>query len=124
VQTTREILAARHSARIAAGVRRPCRYCNYISVKKGIEMHGKAAVDAVAAELIQLFKTKGALVPILREDVSASERKGIIRSSMFLKAKFSAQGIFEKAKARLVANGSQQDREICMCDASLPPFTS
>jgi hypothetical protein len=88
VPITREVLVARHSALITAGVRRPCRYCNHISVKKG------------------------ALVPILREDLTASERKGIIRSSMFLKAKFSAQGTFEKVKARLVADGSQQDREL------------
>jgi hypothetical protein len=93
-------------------VRRPCRYCNHISVNKGIELHGKAATDAVTAELRQLFRSKGAPVPILREELTASERRGIIRFSMFLKAKFSAQGIFEKVKARLVADGSQQDREL------------
>jgi hypothetical protein len=78
----------------------------------GIQQHGKAAVDAVAAELIQLFRTKGALVPVLREDLEPSERRKIIRSSMFLKEKYSAQGIFEKIKARLVADGSTQDREL------------
>jgi hypothetical protein len=112
MRTTREILGARRSARIVAGVRRPCRYCNHLSVKKGIQQHGKAAVDAVAAELIQLFRTKGALIPVLREDLDPAERRNIIRSSMFLKAKYSAQGIFEKIKARLVADGSTQDREL------------
>jgi hypothetical protein len=74
--------------------------------------HGKDAYDAIIKEFKQLFKEKKALVPVNRGDLSAKQMKQIIRSSMFLKTKFDAKGIFEKIKARLVADGSKQDRAL------------
>ena len=81
---------------------------SHISVKKGIDQFGQPARDAVIAELEQLFKTKAALKPVHRSDLSECDRKNVIRSFMFLKAKYDAMGVFEKIKARLVANGAQQ----------------
>ena len=40
------------------------------------------------------------------------QRKAIISSSMFLKDKYHASGVFDKFKARLVAGGHQQDKSL------------
>ena len=50
--------------------------------------------------------------PVAVNDLSGKEKHRIIRSSMFLKEKFLASGEFEKLKARLVAGGNQQDRDL------------
>ena len=102
----------RTSARIVAGVRKPTRFCYHTSVKKALNEHGKDAYDAIIKEFKQLFKEKKALIPVNRGDLSARQIKQIIRSSMFLKTKFDAKGMFEKIKARLVADGSKQDRAL------------
>ena len=44
--------------------------------------------------------------------MTASERSSIIRSSMFLKRKTHPDGRFDKYKARLVAGGDQQDKNL------------
>jgi hypothetical protein len=105
----------RRSARIAGGkVRtRPVTYkAFHTSVRKGIEEHGHEAYKAIVAELRQLLQEKKALEPVLRQDLSARQVKNIIRSLMFMKTKFDGLGRFEKIKARLVANGKQQDRTL------------
>ena len=102
----------RRSARVVAGVRKPTRFCYHTSVKKALKEHGKDAYDAIIKEFKQLFKEKKALIPVNRGDLSARQMKQIIRSSMFLKTKFDAKGTFEKIKARLVADGSKQDRAL------------
>ena len=50
--------------------------------------------------------------PVHRGDLSARQLKGVIRSLMFLQTKIYGMGRFEKLKARLVANGKQQDRKL------------
>ena len=91
---------------------RPTRFTYHTSVKKGLREHGKHAYDAIVKEFKQLFKDKKALKPIHRADLSRTQLKKIIRSSMFLKTKFDARGHFEKIKARLVADGRGQDRAL------------
>ncbi len=44
--------------------------------------------------------------------LTAVERKAVIRSSMFLKDKYTASGAFQKLKAILVAGVDQQDKEL------------
>jgi hypothetical protein len=44
--------------------------------------------------------------------LSALERGRIIRSRMFLKEKYLPTGQYEKLKARLVAGGNQQDKDL------------
>jgi len=46
------------------------------------------------------------------EELTSEELRRIISSSMFLKDKYTADGVFEKLKARLVAGGHLQDREV------------
>jgi hypothetical protein len=40
------------------------------------------------------------------------QKKSIIRSSIFLKDKYFASGAFDRFKARIVAGGNQQDRNL------------
>jgi hypothetical protein len=103
----------RRSARIIAGTRKPQRFHAYhTSVKKGLKEHGVDAYDAIVAELKQLLKDKRAMTPVHRGDLSSRQLKKVIRSIMFLKTKYDGIGRFEKIKARLVANGAMQDRQL------------
>eukprot|EP00557_Chaetoceros_sp_GSL56_P005694 CAMPEP_0176500028 /NCGR_PEP_ID=MMETSP0200_2-20121128/13286_1 /TAXON_ID=947934 /ORGANISM="Chaetoceros sp., Strain GSL56" /LENGTH=1532 /DNA_ID=CAMNT_0017898575 /DNA_START=170 /DNA_END=4768 /DNA_ORIENTATION=+ len=82
------------------------------SVKEGFKKHGTKAKEAVVSEFKQLFKGKKALRPVKKKLLTIKQLKKIIRSSMFLKEKFDAFGIFEKLKGRLVADGRMQDKKI------------
>jgi hypothetical protein len=90
----------------------PILYSMHTSLKAGLREHGAPAMEAAAKEFTQLFRVKKALVPVRRSELTAAEQRGILRSSMFLKTKFDAKGVFEKIKARLVADGSMQDRSL------------
>jgi hypothetical protein len=85
---------------------------NQMSVKKGLAKHGIQAKQAIGAEFEQLFKRKRVLQPIRRSSLTESQRRKIIRSSMFLKEKYDGLGRFEKLKGRLVADGRMQDRSL------------
>jgi hypothetical protein len=80
-----------------------------LSIKVALEKYGKEAYDSIKDELVQLFVKKKALTPVLLSELIRTAEE-IIRSHMFLKVKVDANGIFEKIKARLVADGSGQDR--------------
>jgi hypothetical protein len=83
---------------------------NQYTVKEGLERHREKTKEAVVAEFVQLFKNKKALIPVKRTMLSRRQLRKVIRSSMFLKEKFDAFGIFKKLKARLVGDGRMQDR--------------
>ena len=112
VQTVPIQQVERRSARFAAGRRMPSRYTLHTTVNKGIKLHGQTAINAIIAELKQLFVDKKALIPVLYRDLPRKLRRKILRSSMFLKEKYDARGLFEKIKARLVADGRGQDRKL------------
>jgi len=80
-----------------------------LSIKVALEKYGKEAYDSLKDELLQLFVKKKALTPVFFSKVMRSTEE-IIRSHMFLKVKIDSNGIFEKIKARLVGDGSSQDR--------------
>jgi hypothetical protein len=82
-----------------------------MTVKKALQIFGQDAEDASLAEIKQLLVDKKAFHLMKRTDLSGKQLRGIIRSSMFLKAKFDASGAFEKLKARLVAWGNLQNRD-------------
>ena len=50
--------------------------------------------------------------PVFYANLSVATRKAILRTSMFLQEKFTADGLFDKLKARLVAGGDQHDKEL------------
>ncbi len=64
------------------------------------------ARTAIVAERKQMLRLK-VWHPVRYSDLSAAARKAILRTTMFLKEKFTADGLFEKLKPRLVAGGDQ-----------------
>ena len=82
-----------------------------ISVNAALRTRGKDAECVILKELNQMI-TKKVWTPVDLKGLSGAEKRRIIRSSMFLKEKFLASGEFEKLKARLVAGGDQQDRNL------------
>jgi hypothetical protein len=85
-------------------------YVFNMSVRKGLERYGDMAIAAINAELSQLRKM-GFGVPIHLSEMDPSTRSQIIRSHMFLKGKYS-DGVLMKVKARLVAGGNMQNRDL------------
>ena len=83
-----------------------------MSISLGIKTHGEVAEEAIRAEFDQLFNKKKALQPVELSSLSKTQRKKILRSSMFLKEKYDGRGTFEKLKGRLVADGRMQDRTL------------
>ena len=86
-------------------------YVFNISVNEALRTRGDAAVSVIEKELSQMLSKK-VWSPVDLKGLSWDEKHRIIRSSMFLKEKFLASGEFEKLKARLVAGGDQQDRNL------------
>ena len=83
-----------------------------MTIDKAIEKVGDEAIDAVIKEMLMIIDEKQAIESIKIEDLSNEEKKRIIPSKMFLKEKFMADGTFDKLKARLVAGGHMQSRDI------------
>ena len=82
-----------------------------ISVKEGLRTRGAEAEKAILKELSQMIEKK-VWRSVLVSSLSGTDRSRIIRSQMFLKEKFLPTGEFEKLKARLVAGGDQQDKNL------------
>lgn len=82
-----------------------------ITVREAIRTRGNEAERVIMKELGQMI-SKRVWTPVDGRSLTAEQRAGVIRSSMFLKEKFFASGEFEKLKARLVAGGDQQDKDL------------
>lgn len=82
-----------------------------MSVRAAMRDRGKDAEPVIRAELQQMLD-KGVWHGVNTNGWSKDQKQGIIRSSMFLKDKYFASGVFEKFKARLVAGGDQQDKTL------------
>jgi hypothetical protein len=82
-----------------------------ISVAQAMKDQPTETDAAVRAELGQMLKLK-VFQPISTENFSAERRRRIIRSSMFIKLKYTPSNVFIKCKARLVAGGDQQDKSL------------
>ncbi len=85
----------------------PSRFMNVTKVK---EWKTEAAEVAIKAELRMLFEELKALRCVKRASIKAGTK--ILKSHMFMVEKYLANGSFDKMKARLVADGRDQDEEI------------
>ena len=81
-----------------------------ISPKAGFRKYKGAAIKSQYKEIKALLDN-GTFEGVIPGSLTNSQKKKIIRTIMFLKEKYAADGSFEKLKARLVANGSQMDRD-------------
>ena len=79
-----------------------------LSIVKAIKEYGDPAVVSTKGELIQLIDKDVWLFIMPYVKISTLETAPIF-SSLFLKAKFFADGSFEKLKSRLVAGGDRQN---------------
>jgi len=86
-------------------------YGLHITVKKAIAEYGDEAHNAIKAELQQMLDLH-VWTPVAPASLTPEEMRDVIFSSMFLKDKHHPNGDFDKLKARLVANGAQQDRSL------------
>jgi len=82
----------------------------HISPKAGFRKYKGAAFKSQYKEIKSLLDN-GTFEGVIPGSLSKNQRKKVIRTIMFLKEKYAADGSFEKLKARLVANGSQMDRD-------------
>lgn len=82
-----------------------------ISPRRAMELYGDVAEKAIQAELQQMLDLE-VWTPIHPGSLSSHDLKNAIFSSMFLREKYLPNGNFDKLKARLVANGNQQDRRL------------
>lgn len=89
----------------------PKRYqANYTSLKKAIDEYGNAGEEAILKEMNQMIIEKEVMIPINKEDIPKNAE--IINTHMIVKGKKDAMGNHIKIKGRLVADGSQQLREL------------
>ena len=92
-----------------------------LSIREAIKKLGIEAVRSVVKEMLQLHNM-GTFTGKLMEELTEEEILSIISSSTFLKDKYTAQGLFEKA--RLVGGGHQQDKTIYPNNTSPTATTS
>ena len=86
-------------------------YAMKITVKEALRSRGADAERVILKELSQMIDKK-VWTPVRLSVLTSTEKRGIIRSQMFLKEKYLPTGAFEKLKARLVAGGNQQDKDL------------
>jgi hypothetical protein len=88
---------------------RPSRYAMITKVTRSAWQE-EAAKEAIKKELAQLVEELVAIVPVKR--TSFPKGVTILKSHMFLINKYLADGGFDKVKARLAADGRDQDPEM------------
>ena len=82
-----------------------------VSVKQALQKFPYKAIKSIYSELKQMEDMEVWEVQNPKH-LTKSRMKSAIRSSMFLREKFTPDGKFEKLKSRLVAGGHMQDRTI------------
>ena len=94
----------------------PGRWARYVyanmTIKEAISETGSTALAEIIREMKNIHVERKGFQPTMRGDLTEDEYRRAITSRMFLKNKYRADGTFEKIKARLVAGGHLQDRDI------------
>ena len=81
----------------------------HMSAAKALKKLRGSAIRAIVKELANMCD-KSVWKAVDIKKLTTKQLRKIIRSSMFIKEKYRADGTFEKLKARLVAGGHMQDR--------------
>lgn len=82
-----------------------------MSVNQGVREFGYEAVLSVVKEMKQMVDSD-VFEGVESAKLSPAVWKDVINSMLFMKEKFSADGMFQKLKSRLVAGGHMMDRSI------------
>ena len=82
-----------------------------IAVKKAMKTREVEATASITKELKQMIDMR-VWRPVRLRSLPFAERTNFIRSQCFLKDKWTAAGLYDKLKARLVARGDMQDKEL------------
>ena len=83
----------------------------HVSFNRAVDQYGGLGFETALKEAQQLHNFRS-MKPIKIMSLTKTERRRIIRSHMFFKEKYFADGTFDKLKARLVAGGDQQDKNL------------
>ena len=83
-----------------------------MTVKEAVADQGDIAIKEIIREMTSIHLERRGFTPVHEKDLTMKRANRIITSKMFLKNKYNASGQFEKIKARLVAGGHLQDRDI------------
>ena len=86
-------------------------YAN-MAIKEAISETGNTALTEIRGEKKNTHVERKGFQPTMWEELTEDEYRRAITSRMFLKNEYRADGTFEKIKARLVAGGHRQDRDI------------
>ena len=82
-----------------------------ISLLKSLKQYPVPTEEALRNEVVGLLDRK-VWTGVLRNSLNKDQKRKIIRSSCFIKQKFDSMGRFLKWKARIVSDGSMQDRTL------------
>ena len=82
-----------------------------ITVSKALKEKSNATLKAIYSEIKQLH-AKNTFRPINPRDLTRNQYLAVIRSHIFLKEKYATNGDFIKLKARLVAGGHMQIKDL------------
>ena len=97
-----------------------CLFATQVTARNALKTFGEEGIKAIRKEIDGLLSKK-VFTGVLKDKLSETQRKKIIRMSCFLKEKKDSNGTFIKLKARLVAGGHQQDRTLYNQDETSSP---
>ncbi|KAA8494424.1 Retrovirus-related Pol polyprotein from transposon TNT 1-94 [Porphyridium purpureum] len=84
-----------------------------LRLRAAVREYGSAALKAIVSEMFQMTKhDKNVMEPVHLASLSSNQRKLIIPSHLLLKKQTWPDGTLKKIKARLVAGGNMQDKEL------------
>ena len=93
-----------------------------MTIQESMMKHGSVAEEAIHKEVSGIMLKKS-WEPVRPEEIRNLGAK-VIPSRMFLREKFLANGVFDRLKARLVAGGHRQDRDLYPDTSSPTPAIS